>query len=68
MNVILKEAGLAKLILQNEAGKEISSRTIEVTEGYNTVDFDNLGDLPKGIYFITIQFKDLRITKNIVKS
>ena len=68
LNFISKEKGIAQIMLMNSTGAVIKDQSTEITEGYNTFQFNDVSDLPQGVYYVTIIFKETKVTKKLLKS
>ncbi|MBL0105283.1 MAG: T9SS type A sorting domain-containing protein [Bacteroidetes bacterium] len=58
VNFICNQKGQASVYLVNSSGAIIKQTTEILSDGYNTIELTDLGDLPSGVYFITITIDD----------
>ena len=54
------------VILNDNAGRLLLRESVNLNEGENTVQVDNLGRYPRGIYYITIKSATLNATEKLV--
>jgi hypothetical protein len=68
MGFNVEERGSAKVTIIDIQGKVISNSTINVSKGLNQYSFENGSALPKGLYFVTLEYKGEVITSKIAKT
>lgn len=59
--------GMASVILYNVTGKKIKEIIYFINDNYNQIFWDDLPDLPSGIYLIKIQSGESVLTQKIIK-
>ena len=60
------EAASIKIISIN--GSTAVSRSLDIKKGDNIITIDNLGNLPKGVYLIKLDYKSGTAAQKIVKN
>jgi hypothetical protein len=64
----VEEHGTVVTTLRDIQGKVISNNTINVTKGANQFSFADGSSLPKGMYFVSLEYKGQLITSKIAKT
>lgn len=67
VDFLTQQGGEAEITLLSETGSIVASTKMEVHDGYNNGGIDNLGNLPKGTYILTLFFDEYKVSKKVVK-
>ncbi len=67
LNLYSDKPGNGMLRLMDNSGRQIITRSFNITNGNNSVMIDQLGYLPKGIYFVQVMVNDNLYNQKIVK-
>ena len=67
VDFLTKQGGEAEITLLSESGSIVASTKMEVHDGYNNGEINNLGNLPKGTYILTLFFDEYKVSKKVVK-
>ncbi|MFN8166569.1 MAG: T9SS type A sorting domain-containing protein [Bacteroidia bacterium] len=61
-----KEKGEAQIVLLNSAGQELEKRSIEMNEGSNTIELNNLDNINRGICIMEIISGNTKVVRKVL--
>ncbi len=67
INFTGKEKGLVDFMLTNTSGQLVAKDKIQMEQGFNSYEFIDQKNLPKGIYIVTLYYDGRRTTYKVVK-